>query len=98
MAPAICTVTGTVYGLDGAPIEGTQVTARIASADDDMGGQIIDNAGVVSDPIEVFTDDVGAFSIALIQGTAVLFAIPSINLRKQILVPAASSVDFSTLI
>ncbi len=94
----ICTVTGFICKADGTPLANQQVIATIKSTQQDQGGQVVSTAGVTSDPIEAFTEDDGNFGIALIQGATVLLEIPTINLRKEILVPVAVTVDFTTLI
>jgi len=98
MPPAICTVTGTICKADGSIMPGVQVVATIKSTQQDQGGQVASSVGVVSDPIEAFTGDDGVFGIDLIQGAVVLLEIDFINLRKEILVPAETTVDFVTLI
>lgn len=95
---AICTIKGTITKADGSPMAGQQVTAVIKSTEQDQGGQIANGYGVTSDAIEAFTDGDGSFCIDLIQGAIVLFSIPAINLRKEIVVPVTSTADFSSLI
>ena len=97
--PAVCSVTGLLCSLDGTAVPaGTQVSATIKSTQVDQGGQIAGSAGVSSAPVEALTDDTGAFSIQLIQGSTALLEIPAINLRKEILVPMTTTADFVTLI
>jgi hypothetical protein len=92
-------VTGTICKLDGsAAPSGTQISATVKSTQADQGGQLAGGAGISSVAIEAFTDDVGVFSIQLIQGSTVLLEIPTINLRKEIVVPASTTADFSTLV
>jgi len=95
---AICTVTGTICKADETPLANQQVKATIKSTQQDQGGQVAGTKGIVSDPIEAFTEDDGTFGIDLVQGATVLLEIPTINLRKEILVPAEVTVDFTTLI
>lgn len=95
---AICTVTGTICKADETPLASQLVKATIKSTQQDQGGQVAGTKGVVSDPIEAHTDDLGAFGIDLIQGAIVLLEIPTINLRKEVLIPAEVTVDFTTLI
>ncbi len=97
-APDICTVTGTICKADGAILQGVQVVATIRSTQQDQGGQVADDVGVTSDPIEAFTGDDGVFGVDLIQGSTVLLEIDSINLRKEIQIPEEATVDFTTLI
>jgi len=98
-APSTCTVSGFLCLLDGSAVPaGTQISATVKSTQADQGGQLAGGAGVSSIFIEALTDDTGSFSIQLIQGATVLLEIPSINLRKEILVPATTTADFSTLV
>jgi hypothetical protein len=96
--PAVCSITGTVSKLDGSPVVGAQVYATVRSTQADQGGQVASGTGVSSAQIEAFTGDAGEFSIQLIQGAVVLLEIPTINLRKEITVPALITADFVTLI
>jgi hypothetical protein len=97
--PPVCTVSGTICKLDGTPApSGTQISATVKSTQADQGGQLAGGAGVSSAAIEAFTGDAGTFSIQLIQGSTVLLEIPAINLRKEIVVPAENTADFSTLV
>ena len=98
MAPTICTVTGTICKADGSVLPSAQVTGTIKSTQQDQGGQVADGVGVGSEEIEAFTGDDGAFAIDLIQGATIVLEIPAINLRKEILIPAETTVDFTTLI
>lgn len=98
MPIAITTVTGTICKVDGTAVVGSQVRGTICSTEDDHGGQVASGSGVSSDQTEAFTDESGAFSIDFISGAIVLLEIPDINLRKEVLIPAASPVDFVSLI
>lgn len=94
----ICTLTGTLQKLDGTPAIGQQVLVTIQSTQIDQSGQFAGIIGVISDAIEAVTDDTGLFTIDLLQGAVVLLEVPTINLRKQITIPALNTVEFSTLV
>jgi hypothetical protein len=94
---AICTLTGTICKADETPLANQLVKATIKLTQQDQGGQVAGAVGVVSDPIEAFTDDDGSFGIDLIQGITVLLEIPTINMRKEIVVPALTTANFVTL-
>jgi len=98
MPASFCTVMGTVCNLDGTPNSDVQVRATIESTEVDQGGQLTSSVGVTSAPIVAFTDDSGFFAIDLLQGARVRLQIPSINLRKIILVPTESSAQFEDLV
>lgn len=98
MPLSFCTVSGTVCNLDGTPNSDVQVRARVQSTEVDQGGQLLSGSGVTSEPIIAFTGDDGFFSIDLLQGARVEFHIPSINLRKVILVPSEASAQFGDLV
>ena len=93
-----CQITGTICGVDGAPKAGAQVRGSIKSTQADQGGQIADGAGITSEVISAITQDDGTFSLQALQGATLFLEIPDINLKKEILVPAATTVDFATLI
>lgn len=93
-----CTISGTILNADGTPNSDVHVVARVASTEVDQGGQVLGGVGVTSDPIEVFTENDGTFEIVLIQGGTYRLEIPFINLRKDILVPSASTADFADLV
>jgi hypothetical protein len=95
---AFCEITGTICGIDGTPKVGGQVRASIKSTEDDQGGQLADGAGVTSEMVSAITQDDGTFAIVVIQGATIFLEIPDINLKKSILVPAVTTVDFATLI
>lgn len=93
-----CTISGTILNADGTPNSDTHVVARVISTEVDQGGQVLGSAGVTSIAIEVFTEDDGTFEIVLIQGGQYQLEIPFINLRKTILVPAATTANFADLV
>jgi hypothetical protein len=95
---AVCQVTGTICGVDGSAKAGLQVRASVKDTQSDQGGQLAAGAGITSEIVSALTQDDGTFSIQLIQGATVDLEIPEINLKKEILVPAEVTVDFSTLI
>lgn len=97
-APETCAVTGMICNADGSLLAGAQVLATIRSTKEDQGGQVAGGVGVNSEPIEAFTEEDGTFAIDLIQGAIVLLQISSINLRKEVQIPEAATVDFVSLI
>lgn len=98
MPATTATVTGIICKADGSPVSGSQIKVTIESTEQDQGGQVASDAGITSDQVEAFTDDLGAFSIDLVAGATVVLEIPAINLRKTITVPASGSADFTTLV
>jgi len=95
---AVCQVSGTICGVDGAPKAGAQVRASVKSTQADQGGQVAGGAGITSEVVSAITADDGTFTIQLLQGATVELEIPDINLRKEVLVPATSTADFVNLI
>lgn len=95
---AICTVTGTICKADETPLANQLVKATIRLTQQDQGGQIVGTVGIVSDPIEAFTDEDGYFEVDLVRGAIVLLEIPTINLRKEVTIPDEVEVDFVSLI
>jgi hypothetical protein len=98
MAATLATITGTICKADGTVVAGAQIKATIKSTEDDMGGQVASGVGITSDQIEAFSEDDGTFAIDLVAGATVLLDIPDINLRKEIVVPASGSTDFTELV
>lgn len=98
MSASITTITGTVCKVDGTPVVGSHIRATVKSTIDDQGGQVSSDTGVTSDQAEAFTDESGNFSIDLIAESVVLFEIPDINLRKEILIPISTPVNFVSII
>lgn len=96
--PSICTVSGTIYNLDGSIAVGVPVKATVVSAATTQSGQLFGGSGITSTAIEAVTDATGTFSLDLVQGAKVLLEIPGINLKKTIDVPPTSTADFSSLI
>lgn len=98
--PPICTIRGTLIRADGVPVAGQHVLATIRSTLVDQGGQVAGTPpmGITSETIEAYTDALGAFRIDLLQNAVFEIEIPAINLRKEILVPELSDVDFIELI
>ena len=96
---AVCLIRGVIHGLDDTPVPEAQVRACVRLTEQDQSGQLAGQSGIASDPVVVFTDATGQFSIGLVQGAVVLLEIPAINLRRFITVPAdAGPVDFTTLV
>jgi hypothetical protein len=96
---ATCEIRGIIQGLDETPTAEAAVRATVQSTVEDQSGQIVASGGVTSEPVVVFTDVNGQFSIQLSQSAVVELEIPAINLRKIIGVPlVAGPVDFRTLI
>lgn len=94
----ICQITGTLCRVDGAPREGAQIRAEIKSAAGDSSGQLASGAGITSEVISAITQENGTFTLDVIQGATIILSIPDINLKKEIVVPLETTVDFSTLI
>lgn len=97
-AGPVCQVSGTVCGVDGTPKAGAQVRATIKSTQADQGGQVAGGAGITSTSLSAITADDGTFTIQLLQGATVELEIPDINLRKEVLIPAATTADFVDLV
>jgi hypothetical protein len=96
---ALCEITGRIQNLDESPVADAQVRATIQSTDVDQSGQLVAGVGVASEPLVVFSDVTGRFSIPLKQGASVFLEIPAINLARYITVPSvAGPIDVETLI
>jgi len=96
---ATCEIRGTIQGLDGAPVAESQVRAVVQLTDQDQSGQFVSGIGATSEPIVVFTDDLGEFSLPVLQGAVIEIEIPAINLRKLVTVPLdPGPIDLASLI
>jgi hypothetical protein len=93
-----CQITGIICGIDGAPLVGGQVRATIKSTENDQGGQVADGAGITSTKVSAITQEDGTFTIQVLQGATIFLEIPDMNLKKEVVVPALSTADFTTLI
>ena len=98
MAASTCEITGTICGVDGAPKVGAQVRAEMKSSAEDSSGQLASGTGITSEKISAITQEDGTFTLDAIQGATIILSIPDINLKKEIVVPFETTVDFSTLI
>jgi hypothetical protein len=97
-AGPVCQLTGTICGIDGAVKPGAQVRAHIKLTQADQGGQVAGGAGITSEVVSAITQDDGTFTLQLLQGATVELEIPDINLKKEILIPAETTADFTALI
>lgn len=95
---SFCQITGTLCGIDGAPVIGESVRATVKDTQADQGGQVADGAGISSGTISAITQDDGTFSLQTIQGATIVLEISAINLKKEVVVPALVTADFATLI
>lgn len=96
--PPLCVVFGVVIDADGTPNTDVSVKGTIVSTKDTKDGQIVDSFGITNKAIEAFTDDNGFFEISLLQGASVILNIPTIELNREIAVPAQATVDFQDLL
>lgn len=93
-----CLISGILKRVDETPMPDQVVQATIQSRSDDQGGQLVGVAGIVSDPVEAYSDLDGTFEINLLQGAIVLLEIPSICLSKLVLVPTVATAKLEDLI
>jgi hypothetical protein len=82
-----CAITGYVYGVDGNPVEGASVTARVLG----FPATFDDVATLADITVTVTTDENGGFSISLVRNALVDISIVKANYRRQLTVPDASS-------
>lgn len=81
-----CIISGHVFGLDGKPILGASVSARI------LGFPTTSNASVISDDrVSVVTDANGEFFITLARLATVDITISASNYRRQLVVPNSAT-------
>jgi hypothetical protein len=88
------TISGYLQNLEGSPISGSSVSAKILNIPaltPGSGGNLV---GISTTTIVTKTDTQGYFSLTLLVGTSVDIIIPSINYRRTILVPEADASLF----
>lgn len=90
-APAICTLSGVLYGADGAPYAGGLVRARVYAVTPVDGG----DGYLTVDPDSTVTDALGAWSLVLPQSTPIWIEIPSAGVDHLFVVPAVSTATLS---
>lgn len=88
-------ISGYLQNLQGSPISGATVSAKILdipTLTPGSGGNIV---GLTTTTIVTKTDAQGYFALTLAEGTNVDIIIPSINYRRTILVPTSDTALFS---
>ena len=93
VSPALCTVYGTLTDLAGTALVATGVRATVVGHPTIVGG-----AGVSVETPETWTDADGYFELTLLRTAVVNLEIDGIGLRQQVTIPAAATVEFSTLL
>ena len=93
VSPALCTVYGTLTDLAGNALESTGIRATVVTHP-----TIVSGAGVSVETPETFTDLTGYFELTLLRTAVVNLEIDAIGLRQQVTIPAAATVEFSTLL
>ena len=92
-SPLVCRVYGYITDLSGEPLERIGVSARVLALPD-----ILSGLGIQKDTVSSYTDSNGYFTVTIIQGATVDVAIPAINYRRTVLVPASEGVDLFSLV
>jgi len=92
---AFCNVTGTVLDGGGGAVRNSPVRAHLAEGDN---SKFDDDGNLISDAsISTTTNEVGVFSIQLIQGLNYTLDIEDANFHKKVLIPSQSSIDLKEL-
>lgn len=86
-----CVVSGHLYDVQGAPLVGAAVSARVVGFP-----TLISNVGLSDDLVTSTTDSNGQFFLELVRLAQVDVMIPKINYRRNIVVPNAASADLFT--
>ena len=90
---AMCTIQGTLHGLNGSPVVAAEVRARNDVPDVLTGGQSIE----VENDLVVTSDTSGVFAIDLPQGIKVRLEIDAIGYTEPITVPEQGSAQLSEI-
>lgn len=86
-----CIINGHVFDLNGKPLQGAAVSARI------LGFPTISNAAALGDElVSVTTDAAGEFFLEVARLATIDLIIPKANFRRQFVVPNQSSVNLFT--
>lgn len=93
VSPSLCTVYGTIQDLGGNAIENAAVTASLVSHP-----TIVSSTGISVESPATVTDSNGYFELTLLRTAVVNLEISAIGLRKQVTIPAAATVEFTTLL
>lgn len=89
---SLCVIEGRVKSLQNNPIVGAEVKMS------PIGGVATsDSSGVVFPPLIAYTDDLGRWSLPVLQGTQLLVQIPSVGYNQVVEIPAQSYELFSNL-
>lgn len=93
VSPTLCTVYGTLTDLAGNGLLNTGVRATVVSHP-----TIVSGAGVSVETADTYTDATGYFELTVLRGAVVNLEVDAIGLRQQVTIPAAATVEFSTLL
>ena len=89
---SLCVVEGRVLDVQNNPISGALVQAS------PIGGvEVSDNSGLVSPGLQVTTDELGRWSMPVLQGTQLLFQIAAIGYNQVVQIPAQPYMLFKDL-
>jgi hypothetical protein len=89
-------ITGTIQDASGVGVE--NVVVRLAPSPESVGAsESIGGIGVVADPVEIVTDNAGAFSLDSIQGFRYQLAIPAIGYQRRFIAPLQATIRFDLL-
>jgi hypothetical protein len=89
---SLCMVEGRITDLQNSPVVGAEVSASIL-----VPVHATSNTGLSTPEITTITDELGRWSMPLIQGQQVLFLIPSIGYNQVVTLPTTSAVLFNEL-
>jgi hypothetical protein len=86
VSPDVCVISGNITDIGAAPATQNIITFRPAVFPLVVGNTIVNSA-----PIQIVPDQLGNFSVSLIQGQTVIVTVANSGIQAQITVPIASS-------
>jgi len=91
----LCTVFGTIYGIDGKPVQEAEVVANVIEVP-----SFHETMEIVFgiEPVKVLTNESGQFYINLVKGSKVTLNIPIIGYKRDVFIPGdTDSINFRYL-
>lgn len=88
--PTTTNIYGYVFDMQGAPVEGTVVSARLVTAPTVI-HPTTDGIGIDNGFVTTTTDSTGRFSLDLLTGATIEFLIPDLSYRRTVTIPGTNS-------
>lgn len=93
VAPYLCSVQGSVFTPQGAPVRNVLVQATIVPTFLDQQGRAVQSERVIS----VYSDEAGAFDLPLVRGGVFRLQVIAVGFDRKVTIPDQASVLFTDL-